>query len=159
VRLSDPRLDDAVLDVRAGVPKGNWGWIGGVAHWDCSIPFSDSLRSQSVELGPLLTRFKPPYRPSFSLTYDVVKRNGVLFVASVPYTVRLSWFPPTTFIPEVAIRFAGDNNGLSAQYFSFTALLERRIRGIAVLPVAGVVPRGGVRDWIFWAGLHINTVR
>ena len=159
VAPADPALDDLVLDFRAGVPTAGWGWMGGVVHWDWSRPPSDSLRSHSLEIGPTLTWFKPPYRPSLTVTYDFAQRNGVLFTVNAPYTVRMTWLPATTFIPEVAFRFAGAGNRVSAEYFSFSALLERKIRGVTLLPTAGIVPRSELSKSLVWAGIHVNVVR
>jgi len=160
IRLRNPRIDDLVLDTRTGVPLGSWGWIGGTVHWDWTLPRSDSLASHSLEMGALFSWFTPPYRPTLLVSYDLINRDGLLAVISIPYTVRLSWMPPVTFIPEFGIRAGGEYDPVGLQYMSFTALIERRLGWLTVIPIAGVVPRGtNIREWLVWGGLHLGAIR
>jgi len=159
VRLRHPRVDDVVVDARTGFALSSWGWLGGTIHWDWSTPAVRSTRSHSLELGTVLTWFTPPYRPTLALAYDAANPEGVLAAVSVPYTVRLQWLYPTTFVPELGLQAGGHRGTLSVRYFSFAALMERKTRWFTIVPMAGVVPRRGkgFGGWIVWGGAHLGA--
>jgi hypothetical protein len=159
VRLRNTRLDDLVLDSRTGFPVGSWGWIGGTLHWDWSSPTVEGLSQHSFEVGSVLTWFAPPYRPTLAASFDLIQRDGLLLVVGIPYTIRLGWLPPTTFLPELALRSGGGYGSLGIQYLSFSALVERKVRWLTIIPIASVVPRGGLREWLVWGGVHLSARR
>lgn len=159
VRLKHPRLDDIVLDSRTGLPLGSWGWLGGTVHWNWISPSDQALGRHSLEVGSVFSWFTPPYRPTFALSYDILRGGGLLMAASIPYTIRLGWIPPATFIPEVGLRSGGEYGRLGIQYASFTALVERRVGRFVIIPMASVVPRGRVREWLIWGGVHLGATR
>lgn len=172
VRLQQPRLDDLVFHARAGRMLGqrSWGAVG--ARWDWTPshttvrttptgPDTQRVGRTSVEVSALASWFRPPYRPTFMLAYDVVERNGLLAVLSIPYSLRIGGLPATTFIPEFGFRIRAQSNRVSLQYASFTAMMERRWRRFVIVPLASVVPRRGanLRHWILWGGVHLGATR
>ena len=168
-RLDGGELDDAVVDIRAGSELGTWGWVGLTSHttWGLSTP--ERPADTWWEVGGNFTWFTPPYRPTLYLGYDLLQREKPILIMSVPYTIRTDWMPPTTFVPEFALR-VGDSRrwfwhpSPEPLYFSFSGFMERRWRWLTVVPIVSVVipsvPSGvEVPGWIFWAGVHISASR
>ena len=150
-------VDDIVLDTRTGAGIGTWGWLGITTH--SSLRQTETGRKASVELGGIFTWFTPPYRPTLSAGYDIAQRKGPFVTARVPYTIRAGWLPPTTFIPELCIHF--ETFRPSPVYLSFTAMLERRIGWLLIVPIAAVVVPSGqnLKNWIIWGGLHLGAIQ
>ena len=148
-------IDDAGFGTRTGVAIGTWAWVGLMSHW--SWLRTDAGHQGSGEIGAIFTWFTPPYRPTVYLAYDVLQREDALAAIRVPYTIRTGWLPPTTFIPELGVRFDGIRP--SPHYLSFSAMLERTVGWLVIVPVGSVViPRGEkIGNWIVWGGLHLGV--
>lgn len=163
VSVGSGNLDDLVLDSRAGLPLGSWGWVGGTIHWNWMSPLEKARRRQSLEVGTAFSWFAPAYRPTITLAYETVADRGLLAAVSVPYTVRLGWLLPTTFVttivPELAVRSGGRYGDLGIQYLSFTALMELKVRWLTIIPTASVVPKEGLENWLIWGGVHLGAAR
>jgi hypothetical protein len=179
VSLQESRIDHMSIDTRTGTEIGTSWWLGLTTRMsrvtdhmvertfinEAIEPASESTRLDSVgsytrmEIGAQLIWFRPPYRPTINLTHDLVQKGGLRAVIAAPYTLRLPWIPPATFIPEIALRIFGKSgDNLRFQHLSFTGLVEKRWRSFTFVPLVSlVIPRNAeVNDWIVWTGLHLG---
>jgi len=155
------RFDEAAVDLRIGRRFADVTWFG-VASRGRLLRLTRQ-DSAIVEFGFHFTWFNPPYRPTAVLAYDLAGGRGWQALISIPYTVRLAFFPPTTFIPEGGFRVQIlEDNRFRAPYLSFTALIEKRWGNLAIVPLISVIPvaiddeNSRYGGWLVWGGLHLG---
>jgi hypothetical protein len=167
IQRGNPVLSNASIDTRTGTSLGTWGWVGAVLHGGWERSRTDLLPQEAFEIGTVLSVFRPPYRPSFYVGYDILNHERPIAVVNIPYTLRTAWLPPATFVPELGLRLHKvKKSGVwfpwgNADYLSFAVLMERRWRRFTIVPVITAVIRSGtdVREWIIWGGVHIGVKR
>lgn len=184
VRVESPRMDAVTFDTRTGGRVGDRWWLGavtrtawfndrivqGVVQYDTTgvgsgaspVPIYGPVRIPAryrVDVGWQATLFRPPYRPTFTMTYDFADENGLLNIFAIPYTIRLPWIPPATLSPEFAFRsFSSGRNVFHFQHLSITGLIEQRWRALVIMPIASlVIPRNTTPgEWHYWIGIHLG---
>jgi hypothetical protein len=185
IRAESPRVDAFTFDTRTGGRIGDRWWLGaisrtawyndrtvqGIVQYDTTgvssgaspVPIYGPVRIPTryrMEVGWQATWFRPPYRPTFTMTYDLVDRNGLLSAFAIPYTIRLPWIPPATLSPETAFRsFTSGRNVFRFQHLSLTCLIEHHWRSFVITPIASlVIPRNTTPgEWNYWVGLHLGV--